>query len=132
MASSEGLDLLLISDASNPPVCKIVNIGQYRYAQQKKEKLAKKNTKIQVIKELKFSPKISDHDYNVRLRSGIKFLQKGNLLKVSVFFKGRERSHPELGKDLLNRYLEDIKEYGEVSTGLTQSHRSLYLIISPK
>jgi translation initiation factor IF-3 len=126
------LDLLLISDSSNPPVCKIVNFGQYKYAQQKKEKLARKNTKIQVIKELKFSPKISDHDYNVRLRSGIKFLQKGNLLKVSVFFKGRERSHPELGKDLLNRYLDDIKEYGEVSTGLTQSHRSLYLIISPK
>ena len=126
------MDLLLISDSSNPPVCKIVNFGQYKYAQQKKEKLARKNTKVQVIKELKFSPKISEHDYNVRLRSGVKFLQKGNLLKVSVFFKGRERSHPELGKDLLNRYLDDIKEYGEVSTGLTQSHRSLYLIISPK
>ena len=63
---------------------------------------------------------------------GLNSFKKGNLLKVSVFFKGRERSHPELGKDLLNRYLDDIKEYGEVSTGLTQSHRSLYLIISPK
>lgn len=122
----------MISPSATPPVCKIVDFGQFRYEQQKKEKKAKKNTKVQVIKELKLSPKISDHDYNVRLKSGIKFLQKGNLLKIAVFFKGRERSHPELGKDLLKRYTEDIKEYGEVTTGLTQSHRSLYLVINPK
>lgn len=132
MAKDEGLDLIMISASANPPVCKIINFGQFRYNEQKKEKNAKKNSKVQVIKELKFSPKISEHDYQVRLKSGIKFLKKGNLVKASIFFKGRERSHPEIGKDLLNRYINDIKEYGDVSTGLTYSHRSLYLIINPK
>lgn len=132
MAKAQDLDLLLISDQAIPPVCKIVNFGQFRYQQQKKEKKAKKNTKTQVIKELKLTPKISDHDYNVRLKNGIKFLQKGYLIKIAVFFKGREMSHPEIGKDLLNRYKEDIKEYGDVSTSLTQGHRTLYFVINPK
>ena len=85
-----------------------------------------------MIKELKLTPKISDHDYNVRLKNGIKFLSKGYLIKIAVFFKGREMSHPEIGKDLLKRYKEDIKEYGDVSTTLTHGHRTLYFIINPK
>ena len=132
MARSQDLDLLLISEQADPPVCKIIDIGQYRYMQQKKEKLAKKNTKTHVVKELKLRPKISIHDYNVRLTSGIKFLKKGYNIKVSVFFKGRERTHPEIGEDLLNRFKDDIKEYGEVSTGLTKAPRILYLVINPK
>jgi len=132
LAKNKNLDLLLISEQAIPPVCKIVDFGQFRYQQKKKEKKAKKNTKAQVIKELKLTPKISDHDYNVRLKNGIKFLQKGYLLKITVFFKGREMSHPEIGKGLLNRYKEDIKEYGDVTTSLTQGHRTLYFIINPK
>lgn len=132
LAKEKDLDLLMISEQAIPPVCKIVNFGQFRYQQQKKEKLAKKNTKAQVIKELKLTPKISDHDYNVRLKNGIKFLKKGNLIKIAVFFKGRERAHPEIGKALLNRYKDDIKEYGDVTTSLTQGHRTLYFIINPK
>ena len=132
IAKGRDLDLLLISDQANPPVCKIVDFGQFRYQQQKKEKQAKKNTKAQTIKELKLTPKISDHDYLVRLRNGIKFLQKGHLIKVSVFFKGREMTHPEIGKELLNRYQEDIKDYGDVTTALTQGHRTLYFVINPK
>ncbi len=132
LAKEKKLDLLMISEQSTPPVCKIVDFGQFRYQQQKKEKKAKKNTKAQVIKELKLTPKISDHDYNVRLKNGIKFLKKGHLIKIAVFFKGREMSHPEIGKGLLNRYKEDIKEYGDVTTTLTQGHRTLYFIINPK
>jgi translation initiation factor IF-3 len=132
MAKDQDLDLLLISEQATPPVCKIVNFGQFRYQQQKKEKKAKKNTKTQIIKELKLTPKISDHDYHVRLKNGIKFLQKGYLIKIAVFFKGREMTHPEIGKNLLNRYKEDIKEYGDVSTSLTQGHRTLYFVINPK
>ena len=132
IAKSRNLDLLLISDQANPPVCKIVDFGQFRYQQQKKEKQAKKNTRAQTIKELKLTPKISDHDYLVRLRNGIKFLQKGHLIKVSVFFKGREMTHPEIGKELLKRYQEDIKDYGDVTTALTQGHRTLYFVINPK
>ena len=132
MAKNQDLDLLLISEQATPPVCKIVNFGQFRYQQQKKEKKAKKNTKTQIIKELKLTPKISDHDYQVRLKNGIRFLQKGYLIKIAVFFKGREMTHPEIGKNLLNRYKEDIKEYGDVSTSLTQGHRTLYFVINPK
>ena len=132
MAKDQDLDLLMISDQSNPPVCKIVDFGQFRYHQQKKDKKAKKNTKTHVIKELKLTPKISDHDYNVRITSCIKFLKKGYQVKITVFFKGREMSHPEIGKDLLNRFKEDINEYGDVSTDVTHSFRTLYLILNPK
>ena len=132
LAKEQELDLLLISDQATPPVCKIVDFGQFRYQQQKKDKKAKKNTKAQVIKELKLTPKISDHDYNVRLKNGIKFLKKGYLIKIAVFFKGREMTHPEIGKNLLNRYKEDIKDHGDISTSLTHGHRTLYFIINPK
>jgi translation initiation factor IF-3 len=132
MAKDQKMDLLLVSDQADPPVCKIVDFGQFRYQQQKKERIAKKNTKAQVIKELKLTPKISDHDYQVRLKGGIKFLQKGYLIKISVFFKGREMAHMDIGRDLLDRYKEDIKTYGDVTTPLTQGHRALYFIINPK
>jgi translation initiation factor IF-3 len=132
LAKKENLDLLLLSDQATPPVCKIVNFGQFRYEQQKKDKKNKKNTKTQVIKELKLTPKISEHDYQVRVRNGSKFLQKGYQLKITVFFKGREMTHPELGKDLLNRYKDDIKEYGEAVNDTFQGHRTLYLMINPK
>ena len=131
-AKAQNLDLLLISDQSVPPVCKIVNFGQFRYQQQKKDKKAKKNIKSHVVKELKLTPKISSNDYNVRLTSCIKFLNKGYQVKITVFFKGREMSHPEIGKDLLNRFKEDINEYGEISTALTHSHRTMYIILNPK
>lgn len=131
LAKSQGLDLLVISEQASPPVCKIVNFGQFQYQQKKKERIAKKNTRVQVIKELKLTPKISSHDYQVRVRNGIKFLQKNNLIKVSVFFKGRERARPDIGKELLDRFLIDVKEYGHITTPLTQGGRTIYFIIGP-
>ena len=93
--------------------------------------MAKKSSKAQVIKELKLSPKISDHDFNVRLNQGIKFLGKSYIVKLSVFFKGREIAHMDLGKVMLDRYIEEIKEYGSPSTDITRGQRSLFLIIKP-
>ena len=132
LAKSENLDLLLISNQSNPPVCKIVDFGQFKYEQQKKEKRSKKNSKVQVTKELKLSPKISSNDYNVRLTNGIKFLKKGYNIKVLVFFKGREMTHPEIGKDLLKRFKDDIIQFGDEITKVTFAHRSMYMILGPK
>ncbi len=132
MALEQELDLLLIAPNSVPPVCKIVDYGQFRYEQKKKDKQSKKASKAQIIKELKLTPKISANDYMVRLNSGIKFLQKGYKIKLSVFFKGREMTHPEIGRAVLTRYLEEIKPYGLPETDIVQSNRSLIVILNPK
>ncbi|MCP4050327.1 MAG: translation initiation factor IF-3 [bacterium] len=122
------LDLLQVSETT-PPVCKVLDFGQFRYQQQKKEKQAKKNTKS---KELKMRPKISLHDYEVRLKRGIEFLQKGYKLKITIFFRGREIIHRELGIKLLNKYIEEIQEYGLANGGISDIGRSMIITFSPK
>ena len=129
-ASSRGLDLLLISETATPPVCKLVNYGQFMYHQKKKDKQSKKSA--QVTKELKMSPKISEHDYQVRVNQGVKFLQKRNKLKLTIFFRGREIMHSELGYELANKYIEAVKEAGTPEGGPAKTGRSLTVMISPK
>ena len=131
LADESNLDLLLVSDNSTPPVCKIVNIGQHKYQQQKKDKLAKKNVKGQVIKELKMSPKISEHDYQVRVDRGLKFLKKGYKVKLTIFFRGREIIHPELGTQLGDRFIEALKEHGKPESALAKTKRFLNAVIAP-
>lgn len=123
--------MLLISPDTDPPVCKIVDIGEYKYKQSKKEKLARKGSKTQVIKELKLSPKISDHDYTTRLNQGRKFLGKSYTVKLSCFFRGRENARQDLGKIVLERYLEDIADIGVANGEISSGHRSIYIMISP-
>ena len=110
IAKEKGLDVLLVTEDSKPPVCKLINFGQFKYEQQKKERRARKNSKAQVLKELKLSPKISEHDYQVRINSCLKFLKKSYNVKLTVQFKGRENARTEIGRDLLIRFLEDIKD----------------------
>ena len=112
-------------------MCKIVDIGEYKYKQSKKEKLARKGSKTQVVKELKLSPKISDHDYLTRLNQGRKFLSKSYAVKLSVFFKGRENARQDLGKVVLERYIQDIIDIGVANGDISSGHRSLYIMISP-
>ncbi len=131
-AETDGLDLLLVSPEAKPPVCKIVDFGQYRYEQQKKEKNAKKGSRGNVIKELKLSPKISEHDYQVRVTNGKKFLEKGYKVKATVVFKGREITHPELGRGVMERYIEDLKELGQAESSVVQAGRTLTMVIGPK
>lgn len=131
LADEKNLDLLLVSPDAVPPVCKLVDFGQFRYEQQKKEKLARKSGKTQVLKELKLSPKISEHDYQVRLVSGRKFLQKGYKLKVAVFFKGREMAHPELGQEILERYIREVEDLGSAEGRMSRAHRSILIMINP-
>ena len=130
-AKSEGLDLIEISPNANPPVCKIMDIGKYKYDMQKKANKAKKNQKIATLKELKLRPGTEIHDYNFKIKNAKKFLQKGDKVKFTVRFKGREMQHVNLGKDLMNRIIEDTKEIGKVEVKPKFEGRQMIMIIHP-
>lgn len=132
MAKDAGLDLMMVSETSDPPVCKIVNFGQFKYQQKKKEKQSQKKAKGQVIKELKMSPKISEHDFQVRVNRGREFLEKGFKLKVSIPFRGREIIHPELGQNIASRFIDLVKDLGTLEGNVTQAGRSLLAFVNPK
>ena len=130
-AKNEGLDLIEISPKANPPVCKIMDMGKYKYDMQKKANKAKKNQKIAVLKELKLRPGTEIHDYNFKIKNAKKFLQKGDKVKFTVRFKGREMQHVQLGKDLMNRIIEDTKEIGRVEVNPKFEGRQMIMIIHP-
>jgi len=133
LATERNLDLLLVSSTTNPPVCRIIDFGQFRYQQQKKEKQSKKSGRnTSTIKELKMSPKISEHDYMVRLTNAKKFLNKGFKVKLTVFFRGREITHPELGKGILERFLEDVKDLGNPESKIMSAGKIFSVVINPK
>jgi translation initiation factor IF-3 len=112
LARQRGLDLVEIAAEANPPVCRIMDYGKFLYEQHKKDHEAKKHQKQVQLKEIKFRPKISIHDYNFKMRHVQEFLEEGNKVKVTIMIRGRERSKPELAKHLMDRILEDIKEHG--------------------
>lgn len=133
IATERNLDLLLVSSTTSPPVCRVIDFGQFRYQQQKKEKQSKKSGRnTSTIKELKMSPKISEHDYMVRLTSAKKFLTKGFKVKLTVFFRGREITHPELGKSILEKFLENIKDLGSPESKIMNTGKIFSVIINPK
>ena len=130
-AKQEGLDLIEISPNAKPPVCKIMDMGKYKYDMQKKANKAKKNQKIAVLKELKLRPGTEIHDYNFKIKNAKKFLQKGDKVKFTVRFKGREMQHVQLGKDLMSRIIEDTKEIGRVEVNPKFEGRQMIMIIHP-
>ena len=131
LSSEKNLDLLLLSSNASPPVCKIVNYGQFMYHQKKKEKQSKKTT--QVIKELKMSHKISVHDYNVRINQAVKFLSKKFKVKLTIVFRGREIVFRDnLGVEIVKRFINDIEEYGIKDNDIVKSGRNLSVLINPK
>lgn len=125
------MDLILVYSDATPPVCKIGNIGQLKYEIRKKEKKAKKGSKASITKELKMSPKINEHDYQVRVRQCLKFLGKGSKVKVTVFFRGREASHANLGYQLLDRLIENVREKGNPENRPRLSGYNMVLILCP-
>ena len=131
VAKEEGLDLIEISPNANPPVCKIMDIGKYKYDLQKKANNAKKKQKTVSLKELKLRPGTEIHDYNFKLKNAKKFLSKGDKVKFTVRFKGREMQHVQLGKDLMNRIIEDTKDIGKVETHPKFEGRQMIMIIQP-
>ncbi|MFT3687614.1 MAG: translation initiation factor IF-3 [Paenirhodobacter sp.] len=114
MAEEAGLDLVEISPTAEPPVCKIMDYGKFKYEQQKREAEARKKQKIIEIKEIKFRPGTDTHDYDVKMRSVMKFLSEGDKVKVTLRFRGREMAHQQLGIELLNRVASDVGEAGKV------------------
>ena len=131
IAKSEELDLIEISPNATPPVCKIMDMGKYKYDMQKKASKAKKNQKTAALKELKLRPGTEIHDYNFKIKNAKKFLQKGDKVKFTVRFKGREMQHVQLGKDLMNRIIEDTKEIGRVEVNPKFEGRQMIMIIHP-
>jgi len=131
IAREEGLDLIEISPNANPPVCKIMDMGKYKYDLQKKANNAKKKQKIVSLKELKLRPGTEIHDYNFKLKNAKKFLSKGDKVKFTVRFKGREMQHIELGKDLMNRIIQDTKDLGKIETHPKFEGRQMIMIIQP-
>ena len=131
IAKSEELDLIEISPNANPPVCKIMDIGKYKYDLQKKANVEKKKQKIVSLKEIKLRPGTDVHDYNFKIKNAKKFLTKKDKVKFTVKFKGREMQHIELGKDLMKRIVEDTKDVGKIETHPKFEGRQMIMIIQP-
>ena len=131
VAKQEGFDLIEISPNANPPVCKIMDVGKYKYDMQKKANQAKKKQKIVSLKEIKLRPGTEIHDYTFKIKNAKKFITKGDKVKFTVKFKGREMQHIELGKNLMKRIVEDTKEIAKVETEPKFEGRQMIMIIQP-
>ena len=132
IAEEQDLDLVKISPTSNPPVCKIMDYGKYRFEQSKREKETKKNQKIIEIKEIRMSPGIGINDFNTKLKNGQKFLSDGDRLKVTVRFRGREMTHTEIGEELLRRFAEACTEIATISKPAKLEGRHMTMFLSSK
>ncbi|WP_044028454.1 translation initiation factor IF-3 [Dinoroseobacter shibae] len=131
MAEEAGLDLVEISPNANPPVCKIMDFGKFKYEQQKRESEARKKQKTIDVKEVKFRPNTDTHDYQVKMRNVFKFLEGGDKVKVTLRFRGREMAHQNLGRELLERVAEDTKEIGKVENMPKMEGRQMVMMIGP-
>ena len=131
IAKQEGLDLIEISPKANPPVCKIIDVGKYKYDLQKKANKAKKKQKIISLKEIKLRPVTEIHDYNFKIKNAKKFLEKGDKVKFTVRFRGREMQHTHLGKELMKRIINDTVTLGKIEINPKFEGRQIIMIIQP-
>ena len=131
IAKKEGLDLIEISPNANPPVCKIIDIGKYKYDLQKKANKAKKKQKIINLKEIKLRPVTEIHDYSFKIKNAQKFLEKGDKVKFTVKFRGREMQHTHLGKELMDRIINDTTSLGKVEVSPKFEGRQIIMIVQP-
>ena len=131
IAAQEGLDLIEISPNAKPPVCKIIDVGKYKYELQKKANKSKKKQKVINLKEIKLRPVTEEHDYNFKIKNAKRFLEKGDKVKFTVKFKGREMQHVQLGRDLMNRIIEDTKDIGKVEVMPKFEGRQMIMIVLP-
>ena len=132
VAEQAGLDLVEISPQAEPPVCKVMDYGKYRFEEQKKRQASRKKQKQTQVKEIKFRPGTDIGDYNVKLKNLIRFLSDGDKVKVTLRFRGREMAHQELGRDLLTRVETDLAEYGGVEQYPKMEGRQMVMVIAPK
>ncbi|GAA4643075.1 translation initiation factor IF-3 [Pontixanthobacter gangjinensis] len=131
-AAGVGLNLVEVSPNADPPVCKFLDVGKYRFEAQKKANLARKSQKTQEIKEIKMRPNIDTHDYDVKMRNVHKFIDNGDKVKITLRFRGREMAHQNLGMDLLKRVQEDTAEDAKVESFPRLEGRQMLMVLSPK
>jgi translation initiation factor IF-3 len=132
MAEEAGLDLVEISPTAVPPVCKIMDYGKFKYEQQKREAEARRKQHVIEIKEIKFRPGTDKHDYDVKMRSVMKFLEDGDKVKVTLRFRGREMAHQQLGLELLNRVAADIGDNGKIEAMPKLEGKQMVMMVAPK
>jgi len=132
LANEQNLDLVKIAPQANPPVCRIMDYGKYRFEQAKREKEARKNQRIIEIKEIRLSLNIDVGDLNTKVKQAVKFLKEGNKLKVSIRFRGREMAHPELGREVMDHFAEQIAEYGTVEKPPKLEGRHMLMFVAAK
>ncbi|MDO4178527.1 MAG: translation initiation factor IF-3 [Phascolarctobacterium sp.] len=132
IAQEAHLDLVEIAPTAKPPVCRIMDYGKFRYEQQKREKEARKKQKTFDIKEVKLRPGIEEHDFNVKFKNAVRFLEDGDKVKVTIMFRGRELSHPELGEVLLKKMAEQLKDTAIVERVPKLEGKNMIMIVAPK
>ena len=131
-ADAQGLDIVEVSPNTDPPVCKILDYGKFKYEAQKKKNEAKKKQKIIEVKEIKLRPNIDEHDYQVKMRNVQKFLDEGDKVKVTMRFRGREMAHQELGVNVLNRVRDDTEDVAKIEAFPKLEGRQMIMVIAPK
>ncbi len=131
-AAAKDLDLVNISPNAVPPVCKIMDFGKYRFEQAKREKEAKKNQKTVEVKEIRLGLSIDTHDFETKGNHAIRFLKEGNKVKVSIRFRGREFGHPEIGKEIMDRFAQFCSEYAVVEKPAKMEGRNMLMFLAPK
>ena len=131
MAKEEGLDLIEIAPNAKPPVCKIIDMGKFKYDAQKKANKAKKKQKIVLLKEIKLRPVTETHDYDFKVKNAKKFISKGDKVKFTIRFKGRELQHSHLGNELMNKIKEDMKDIGKVELAPKFDGKQMIMVIQP-
>lgn len=132
IALSRGLDLVEVAPSAKPPVCKIMDVGKFKYEQSKREREARKKQRVINVKEVKLRPNIEDHDFEVKTKNAIRFLEDGDKVKVTIMFRGRELSHPELGQELLVRVAEMVQEVATVEKNPKLEGKNMIMILTPK
>ena len=131
LANQHELDLVEVAPQAQPPVCRIMDFAKFKYEQEKKERQAKKHQTIIKIKEIRVKPKIEEHDYQVKLKQLHTFLDRGNKVKVNLFYRGREMAHQELGRRIVDRFIQDLQEKGVVEKHPAREGRVLSMVIAP-
>jgi translation initiation factor IF-3 len=132
IAEEKGLDLVEVAPNSQPPVCRIMNYGKYKYQQNKRIQEARKHQTVIHVKEVKVRPRTDEHDFQFKLRHVKRFLDEGNKVKISLLFRGREMAHPEFGKEMLNRFVEGVKDLMVVEQAPRLEGRNMVMILAPK
>ena len=132
MANQYDLDLVEVAPQATPPVCRIIDFSKFKYEQEKKEREAKKHQRQGRLKEIRFKPNIDDHDYQTKLKQAISFLKKKDKVKIGLFFRGRQMEHMDLGRKILDRFIADTQNDGQIEKQPILEGRVMSLIIAPK